>query len=60
LKQEVKNPLRYLKMMRERWSKSEEWAIRLVRSREERKEKRDQREESKELGTNESRSSYDF
>ena len=32
-KQEVKNPLKYLKMMRQRWCKSEEWAERLMENR---------------------------
>jgi glycosyltransferase involved in cell wall biosynthesis len=33
-KQEIKNPLKYLKMMRERWRKSQEWAEKLRRSKE--------------------------
>lgn len=31
-KQEVKNPLKYIKMMRQRWFKSEEWVERLMKS----------------------------
>lgn len=39
-KQEVKNPLKYFKMMRQRWCKSEEWAERLIGNRKEKIESR--------------------
>lgn len=46
-KQEVKNPLKYFKMMRQRWCKSEEWAERLMGNRKEKIESRAKNEESR-------------
>lgn len=48
-KQEIKNPWKYMKMMRERWRLSEEWAERLMRgdNRKEKIEKRAKNQESR-------------
>ncbi|MGW1455086.1 glycosyltransferase family 2 protein [Salegentibacter agarivorans] len=58
LKQEIKNPMKYYKTMKERWRKSEEWAQRLMGSSEEKETEEIRKEKIEKRAKNqESRSS---